>query len=67
MSWQIYADDNITITGTSNGYFTVTVRDDLDDVGICFDVEHPIYFNTLAKAFEQAAQALTDQKTAKGN
>ena len=67
MSWQIYADDNITISGTSNGYFTVTVRDDLDDVGICFDVEHPLYFKALAKAFELAAEALTDQQTSQRN
>lgn len=58
MGWIIHKDTNITIKGTSNGYFTIIVQGDTEEPKVYLDVDSPIYLYNLAKAFEDAAKAM---------
>ena len=60
MSWQFYKDDHLTITGTSNGYYTITVQDDLEESAVCFDVNDASYLQQLGLKFLEAAILLND-------
>jgi len=63
MGWVIHKDENITIKGTSNGYFTIIVQGDTEEEPKMYlDVGNPIYLYNLAKAFENAAQALENSQ-----
>jgi len=55
MTWQVYKDNHLTITGTSNGYYTITVQDDLEESAVCFDVTDASYLQQIGIKFLEAA------------
>jgi hypothetical protein len=61
VSFTIYDDGNLRIKGTSNGYYVIGLTDDTSGETTSVDVDDPVYFLRLSKAFELAAYLLREE------
>ena len=62
MSWDYYNKEGVRLKGTSNGYFTLIVIDDLDknEAAIDFFKEDAESLREIGNAFLQAAKDLSE-------